>query len=89
MRNDTACEYGFILMDIQMPAMDGRTATKLIRELDNESANVPIIALSANAFDSDRKQSLACGMDAHLNKPIDIQLLIKTMIAILQSRASC
>lgn len=79
-------EYGVVLMDIQMPAMDGREATKLIRAMDGDVANIPIIALSANAFDSDRKLSLASGMDAHLNKPIDLHLLLKTMISVIQTR---
>lgn len=79
-------EYGVVLMDIQMPTMDGREATKLIRAMEGDVASIPIIALSANAFDSDRKLSLASGMDAHLNKPIDLHLLVKTMIAVIQSR---
>ena len=66
-------EYALILMDIQMPVMDGRQATRAIRNLpDPALANIPILALSANTFESDRKASLECGMDAHLSKPLDV-----------------
>ncbi len=71
-----------ILMDIQMPVMDGWQATREIRRLENaELADIPIIALSADAFESDEKKSIQCGMDAHLTKPIDIPLLLDTMAA--------
>lgn len=76
--------FDAILMDIQMPRMNGYTATKLIRELpsvDNE--RIPIIALSANAFEEDRKKSLEVGMDAHLSKPIEIRSLLKTLSMVL------
>lgn len=73
-------EYALILMDIQMPVMDGREATQAIRKLDNpELANIPIIALSANAFESDRQLSIESGMDAHLTKPIDVPLLLESI----------
>jgi CheY-like chemotaxis protein len=69
-------------MDIQMPVMDGWQATREIRRLENaELADIPIIALSADAFESDEKKSIQCGMDAHLTKPIDIPLLLDTMAA--------
>ena len=61
-----------ILMDIQMPVMDGYEAARLIRALD---AQVPIIALTANAFPEDIERAQAAGMNAHLSKPIDIQQL--------------
>ena len=78
-------EYLFILMDIQMPVMDGWQATAAIRAMDDPAiANIPIIALSANAFESDKRQSAKSGMNAHLNKPIDIPALLdaikKTMM---------
>lgn len=80
-------EYALIIMDVQMPTMDGRTATKLIRELPNkEIAAVPIVALSANAFESDKKLSMEYGMDAHLTKPVDIPLLLQTVAAVMRSR---
>ena len=71
-----------IIADIQMPVMDGWQATREIRRLENaELADIPIIALSADAFESDEKKSIQCGMDAHLTKPIDIPLLLDTMAA--------
>ncbi len=73
-------EYALILMDIQMPVMDGRQATEAIRKLDNpELANIPIIALSANAFESDKQLSIESGMNAHLTKPIDVPLLLESI----------
>ena len=70
-------EYLFVLMDIQMPVMDGWQAAEGIRNLpDPEVANIPIIALSANAFDSDKRTSAKNGMNAHLNKPLDIPILL-------------
>lgn len=72
--------YDLILMDIQMPVMNGRQATKAIRRLENTSlSRIPIVALSANAFESDRQKSIESGMDAHLTKPIDLPLLLETM----------
>lgn len=64
--------YDLILMDIQMPVMDGYSATKAIRKLKNPMhANIPIIAVTANTFEEDRKMSLESGMNAHLPKPVD------------------
>ena len=72
--------YDAILMDIQMPVMDGYEATKVIRSATNQDvANIPIIALSANAFEEDRKKSLEAGMDDHVAKPIDIHILKETL----------
>lgn len=71
-RNSAPGYYNLILMDIQMPVMDGYTATREIRKLkDPGLANIPIIAVSANTFDEDKKMSLECGMNAHLPKPVD------------------
>lgn len=79
-------EYGLVLMDIQMPIMDGRQATKIIRGLDTPAlAHIPIVALSANAFESDKRLSIESGMDAHLTKPIDVPLLLETISRILQT----
>ena len=70
-----------------MPVMDGRQATKEIRGLpDKSKASVPVIALSANAFESDRKLSLEYGLDEHLTKPLDIPNLLKTVSLVLRSR---
>lgn len=70
--------YDFILMDIQMPVMDGYEATKAIRALP-DGDKVKIIALSANAFEEDVQQSLSIGMNAHVAKPINVKVLFKTM----------
>lgn len=76
--------YEFILMDIQMPVLDGRQATRLIRKLDDKKkANLPIIAISANAFESDKRESIDAGMDAHLNKPLDVSALLQTIASVL------
>ena len=77
--------YDLILMDIQMPEMDGYTATKNIRALPNKAlADIPIIALSANAFDEDKRASLEAGMNAHIAKPINIKELFKVLDDILK-----
>ena len=79
-KNSSADYYALVLMDIQMPVMDGHESTRAIRKLDDpELANIPIIALSANAFESDKQMSLKSGMNAHLTKPIDIPVLLKTI----------
>ena len=72
--------YDAILMDIRMPEMDGLTATKTIRNMDREDAKtIPIIALTANAFDKDVQLSLQAGLNAHLSKPIEPELLFRTL----------
>ena len=72
--------YQLILMDIQMPYMDGYYATHTIRMLPDERiANIPIIAMTANAFDEDRQKALSAGMNAHLSKPINEQKMIETL----------
>ena len=81
-------EYDLILMDIQMPVMDGWQAAQAIRALANPAlAAIPIVALSANVFQSDINKSLDSGMEAHLTKPIDIPALMKTIERILKRRA--
>lgn len=73
--------FDFILMDMRMPVMDGLAATKAIRKLERADAKtIPIIALTANAFEEDVKQCLQAGMDAHLSKPVDIEQLKKTLL---------
>ena len=72
--------YDLILMDIQMPVMDGRTAARTIRNMDRpDAAEIPIYALSADAFVEDERSSLECGMNGHLTKPIDYDLLWRTI----------
>ena len=72
--------YQLVLMDIQMPVMNGYEATKAIRRLENEKlASIPIFAMSANAFEEDRRESLKCGMNGHIAKPIDIDRLLDTL----------
>ena len=72
--------YDAVLMDIQMPRMNGYEATKAIRDIQvPEGIRLPIIALSANAFEEDRQKSLSAGMDDHIAKPIDIQKLKETL----------
>lgn len=77
--------YQFILMDINMPVMNGYEATRKIRALSREDARqIPILALTANAFDEDKKEALAAGMNGHVSKPIDINVLLKQMKRLLQ-----
>jgi CheY-like chemotaxis protein len=72
--------YDAILMDMRMPEMDGLTATRNIRALGREdSASIPIIALTANAFDEDVQQSLQAGLNAHLSKPVEQAVLFETL----------
>ena len=73
-------EFDVILMDIMMPVMNGYEATKMIRSLDREEAKeVPIIAMTANAFTEDRIRAKEAGMDEHVAKPVDVELLIKVI----------
>ena len=73
-------DYDLVLMDVQMPVMNGYEATKQIRALDDPAlAGITILAMTANAFDEDRKQALECGMDGFLSKPIVLEELIGTL----------
>lgn len=79
--------YDAILMDIRMPVMDGLEATKEIRKLPREDARtIPIIAMTANAFDEDMKKSIESGMNGHLAKPIDFKELMQTLLRVIGSR---
>lgn len=76
--------YDMIFMDIMMPEMDGLEATRTIRNLNREDCKkIPIYAMSANAFDEDVKRSLASGMNGHLSKPVNLQVLEKTLQKVL------
>lgn len=78
--------YDLILMDIQMPVMNGYEATRAIRRLDNKNAGIPIIAMTANAFKEDIDKCIQVGMNAHLAKPINIDNLITTMQRVLENK---
>ncbi|MCI9338553.1 MAG: response regulator [Lachnospiraceae bacterium] len=72
--------YDVILMDIMMPVMDGLEATRAIRAMEREDCHtIPIVAMSANAFDDDLKKSVECGMNGHLSKPVDVEKLYQTL----------
>ena len=77
---DNELNMEIALMDIMMPVMNGYEATKMIRSLDREDAKeVPIIAMTANAFTEDRQKAKEAGMNEHIVKPVDVELLIKVI----------
>jgi CheY-like chemotaxis protein len=79
--------YDLVLMDIQMPRMDGYQATTAIRNLADEAkANIPIIAMTANAFEEDRRKALSIGMNGHMAKPIDVAELLRALAGVLQAK---
>ena len=78
-------QYDLVLMDIQMPKMDGYEATKQIRKLPGEYANIPIIAVTANAFEADHKKALRAGMNDHIGKPLEFPKLLKKISEIFES----
>ncbi len=86
----TASENGYyqvILMDVQMPVMNGYEATKTIRRLDNKAlSSVPIVAMTANAFEEDKQEALRSGMDGHIAKPIEIDKLMEMLDQVLGQR---
>ncbi|MDE6407413.1 MAG: response regulator [Anaeroplasmataceae bacterium] len=85
MKKMPAGTYDLILMDIQMPIMNGYQATRAIRALeDAEKAAIPIVAMTANAFEEDKKEAIESGMNGHVAKPIDIEKLMKTLEEILK-----
>ena len=80
-------KYDLVFMDIQMPKMDGYTATKEIRTLENNTkANIPIVAMTANAFDEDKKRSFEAGMNGHIAKPISTEQIAKVLDGIFAAR---
>ena len=81
-------DYDAILMDIQMPVMDGYEATRAIRGLEDPAlADIPIIAMTANAFSEDKKAAEAAGMNGHIAKPIDVPSMMATLAEALKGRA--
>jgi len=87
-KNSSHGYYELVLMDIQMPVMNGYEAAKAIRSLDDPGlASVPILAMTANAFDEDRENALRSGMDAHIAKPIDVKLLLQMMDAVRKRKS--
>lgn len=76
-------EFDLVLMDIQMPKMDGYAATRQIRTLPSDAANVPIVAMTANAFEEDKQKAIRAGMNAHIAKPIEAGRLMETLSHIL------
>ena len=84
LEREPAGTYDVILMDIQMPNMDGYKATKVIRRLpDKKKSNIPIIAMTANAFAEDRKKALEMGMNGHIAKPIDVDKIREVLAKVL------
>lgn len=84
MEQQKAGTYDIILMDIQMPNMDGYKATQMIRQLpDSKKASIPIVAMTANAFEEDRKRAFEMGMNGHIAKPIDIENIRSTLAPLL------
>jgi CheY-like chemotaxis protein len=83
-----AGHYDLILMDIQMPNMDGYQATMAIRELtDDTKAYIPIIAMTANAFEEDKRKAFDSGMNGHIAKPIDVSELFRELSKVLAKKA--
>ena len=78
--------YDVILMDIQMPHMNGYQGAEASRERVDDRARTPIIAMTANAFEEDHKATLAAGMDAYVAKPIEIDTLFSTITQVLQNK---
>ena len=80
-------KYDLVFMDIQMPKMDGYMATREIRTLqNNKKANIPIVAMTANAFEEDKKKSFEAGMNGHIAKPISIEEIAKVLDGIFATK---
>lgn len=77
--------YDAVLMDIQMPVMDGYEATRAIRSLDNKAlAEIPVVAMTANAFKEDIEAAAEAGMQGHVAKPVDVGALMRTLASVLR-----
>ena len=77
--------YQLVLMDVQMPILNGYETTKAIRNLKNRKlSSIPIIAMTANAFEEDKREALECGMNGHIAKPIDVKKLLETLDRVLE-----
>ncbi len=84
-KNSKPGQYQIVLMDVQMPVMDGYEAARAIRQLpDKALASIPILAMTANAFGEDKQEALRSGMNGHIAKPIDIEKLIDTLDEMLE-----
>lgn len=82
--------YNLILMDVQMPVMNGYEATRAIRNLERQDAKrIPIVAMTANAFEDDRQEALRAGMNDHFSKPIDVKALEKLLDQYLLRAGEC
>ena len=79
--------YDMILMDIQMPNMDGYRTTEEIRSLPDKRAQIPIVAMTANVFDEDKKKAYEAGMNGYIAKPIDTKAIFSTLGEILQEKS--
>lgn len=86
-KNAQPGQYDLILMDIQMPVMDGYEATRQIRKLMGEYADIPIIAVTANAFEADRQKALKSGMNGHVGKPLEVPKLLHTINEVLKRQS--
>ena len=86
-KNSKPGDYDLILMDVQMPRMNGYEATRAIRALpDKELAGIPIVAMTANAFEEDRRNALEAGMDGHLAKPVDVSVMVATISGYMRKK---
>jgi CheY-like chemotaxis protein len=86
-KESEAGDFDLILMDIMMPEMNGLEATKAIRNLEREDAKtIPIIAMTANAFEEDKRAALEAGMNAHVAKPIDVAVLMQVLLEVIKNK---
>ena len=84
LKNSEPGYYQLVLMDVQMPVMNGYEATQLIRKLeDSRLSKIPILAMTANAFEEDKQEAVKCGMNGHISKPIDVENLFKMLRKVL------